>query len=87
MKLATLALDDDGTSATDDVMDSGGRAAIAEARSRHIFVILVTGRRIVDLRRVAGDLHFLDTLVAENGALPIRGRYDFGGEDSPFCSS
>jgi hydroxymethylpyrimidine pyrophosphatase-like HAD family hydrolase len=76
MKLSTLALDYDGTSATDDVMDSGVRAAIADARSRHIFVILVTGRRIVDLRRVAGDLHFLDAVVAENGAvlyLPLSG--------------
>lgn len=69
MKLCVLALDYDGTSASDDVMDPGVRSAIADARARRIVVILVTGRRLADLRRVAGDLHFLDAVVAENGAV------------------
>src|SRR5688572_29327880 len=50
-------------------MDSGVRSAIAEARSRGIAVALVTGRRLADLQRVAGDLHFVDAVVAENGAV------------------
>ncbi len=69
MKLSAIALDYDGTSASNDVMDPAVRSAIADARARRIVVILVTGRRLDDLRRVAGDLHFLDAVVAENGAV------------------
>ena len=69
MKLCVLALDYDGTTAVNDTMDSGIRRVIADARSRRIAVVLVTGRRLADLQRVAGDLHFLDAVVAENGAL------------------
>lgn len=69
MKLCVLALDYDGTSAVNDTMDPGIRAAIAEARAKSIAVVLVTGRRLADLQRVAGDLHFLDAVVAENGAV------------------
>ena len=36
---------------------------------RGITVLLVTGRIISELRRVAGDLHFVDGVVAENGAV------------------
>ena len=43
--------------------------AIAAARRRGITVMLVTGRSLDDLQRVAGDLHFVDTVVAENGAV------------------
>ena len=69
MKLSVLALDYDGTVARDDRLDPSVRDAIAEARRRGIAVMLVTGRNLVDLRRVAGDLHFVDGVVAENGAL------------------
>ncbi len=69
MKLCVLALDYDGTSASADVMDPGVRRAIADARARQIVVVLVTGRRLDDLVRSAGALHFLDAVVAENGAL------------------
>jgi hypothetical protein len=69
MKLCVLALDYDGTVAMNDTMDPGIRAAIANARSRNITVILATGRRLADLRRAAGDLHFVDAVVAENGAV------------------
>lgn len=31
--------------------------------------MIVTGRRLDDLRRVAGSLDFVDGVVAENGAL------------------
>jgi len=34
-----------------------------------VTVILVTGRILDDLRRVAGDLSFVDAVVAENLAL------------------
>ena len=69
MKLSTLALDFDGTIARNDVLDPEVRQAIAEVRAQGIVVVLVTGRILEDLRRVAGDLHFVDAVVAENGAV------------------
>ncbi|HEU4935595.1 MAG TPA: HAD hydrolase family protein [Vicinamibacterales bacterium] len=58
MKLSAIALDYDGTIAHNNVMDPSVRMAIAEARDAGIAVILATGRRLDDLRRVAGDLAF-----------------------------
>ena len=69
MKLSVLALDYDGTIATDRGVDGEVRQAIAEARTNGITVLLVTGRILSELRRVAGDLHFVDGVVAENGAV------------------
>src|SRR6185369_11263291 len=69
MKLTVLALDYDGTIARGDQVDPSILDAVADARRRGIAVMLVTGRRLDDLRRVAGDLHFVDGIVAENGAL------------------
>jgi hydroxymethylpyrimidine pyrophosphatase-like HAD family hydrolase len=69
MKLSVIALDYDGTIARGDALDPGVRAAIAEARTSGITVLLVTGRIIDELRRVAGDLHFVDGVIAENGAV------------------
>jgi hydroxymethylpyrimidine pyrophosphatase-like HAD family hydrolase len=78
MKFAALALDYDGTIAVDGVLDPAVREAVAEARRRGIAVILVTGRRMSDLRRVVGDLTCFDVVVAENGAVldfPLSGRH------------
>jgi predicted mannosyl-3-phosphoglycerate phosphatase (HAD superfamily) len=69
MKLSVMALDYDGTVARNDVLDPGVREAIALARGRGIVVLLVTGRILEELRRVAGDLHFVDGVIAENGAV------------------
>ena len=69
MKFGVLALDYDGTIARDGILDSDVRDAIAEARARGIVVILVTGRILSDLKRVAGNLQFVDAVVAENGAV------------------
>jgi hydroxymethylpyrimidine pyrophosphatase-like HAD family hydrolase len=68
MKFLVLALDFDGTIAQNDTLNPEVRTAIAELRGRGIIVILVTGRILDDLRRVCGDLHFVDAVVAENGA-------------------
>ncbi len=68
VKLLTLALDFDGTIARNDVLEPSVRQAIAEVRAHGIVVVLVTGRILEDLHRVAGDLHFVDAVVAENGA-------------------
>ncbi len=69
MKFLALALDYDGTIAKDDRLDPKVREAIGYLRSKNIVVLIVTGRRLDDLRRVAGDLHFVDAVVAENGAV------------------
>lgn len=69
MKLSVIALDYDGTVAQSDVMGPLVREAIAAARARGIIVLLVTGRILDELRRVAGDLRIVDGVVAENGAV------------------
>jgi hydroxymethylpyrimidine pyrophosphatase-like HAD family hydrolase len=86
MKLAAIALDYDGTIAVNDVMEPAVRTAIGEARDAGIAVILATGRRLEDLRRVAGDLSCFDVVVAENGAVvdfPLRGRHIILGHPLP----
>ena len=69
MKLSVIALDYDGTITRDDRPGTPMIEAIADARGRGVAVMLVTGRRLDDLRRVAGKLQFVDSVVAENGAL------------------
>lgn len=69
MKLSVLALDYDGTITRNDRLDPSMLEAIADARRRGVSVMLVTGRLLDDLRRVAGKLDFVDGVVAENGAV------------------
>ena len=64
-----LALDYDETIARNDRLNPTVLDAIAAARTRGITVVLVTGRILNELRRVAGGLHFVDTVVAENGGV------------------
>ena len=78
MKFSALAIDYDGTIATDGVFEPTVRAAIGELRQRGIAVILATGRRISDLHAAAGDLTCFDAIVGENGAVvefPASGRH------------
>jgi hydroxymethylpyrimidine pyrophosphatase-like HAD family hydrolase len=76
MKFRVLALDYDGTIAQDGVLNPDIRAAVAEVRACGTVVLIVTGRTISDLKRVVGDLNFVDAIVAENGAvLEFPGRY------------
>lgn len=77
MKLSVLALDYDGTIAIDGVLGQSIREAIGDVRRHGIAVVLVTGRRLEDLQRVAGDLSCFDAIVGENGAVldfPLSGR-------------
>jgi len=86
MKFGVLAVDYDGTIAQDGVLDPSVRAAILEARARGIVVVLVTGRILRELRRVAGELDWLDAVVAENGAVltfPTSGRSAVLGPPPP----
>lgn len=87
MKFCVLALDYDGTIAQDGQLNSDVRAAIAEVRTQGIAVVLVTGRMLADLRRVAGNLDFVDGVVGENGgvvALPGRDLRLIGQPPSPI---
>jgi hydroxymethylpyrimidine pyrophosphatase-like HAD family hydrolase len=69
MKLSVLALDYDGTVAQNDRLEPSVRDAIAVVRGSGIVTLLVTGRILTELQRVAGPLHFVDGIVAENGAV------------------
>ena len=69
MKFSVLALDYDGTIASEGVLDPDVKAAIGEVRARGITVMLVSGRTVSDLQGVAGNLNFVDVVVAENGAV------------------
>ena len=51
------------------MLDSEVKAAIVEARARAIVVVIFTGRILSDLKQAAGDLGFVDAVVAENGAV------------------
>jgi hydroxymethylpyrimidine pyrophosphatase-like HAD family hydrolase len=59
----------DGTIAEGGKAHPAVLAALQEARTRGIVVVLVTGRSHSDLRKVAGDLGIFDAVVAENGAV------------------
>ncbi|MGH9350535.1 MAG: HAD hydrolase family protein [Vicinamibacterales bacterium] len=82
MKLSVIALDYDGTIARADTLDPAVRDAIATARASGITVLLVTGRILDELRRVAGDLHFVDGVVAENGSVV---HFPDSGHTSPLA--
>jgi hypothetical protein len=72
VKFSAMAFDYDGTIATDGVMRPLVRAANDIVRQQGMVVLLVIGRRIDGLRRVAGDLTCFDAIVAENGAVLAR---------------
>lgn len=69
MRLRAIAVDYDGTIATDGVLHPAVRESIRQARQRGVVVVIVTGRILSDLRCVAGGLDFVDGVVAENGAV------------------
>jgi hydroxymethylpyrimidine pyrophosphatase-like HAD family hydrolase len=69
MSLSVIALDFDGTIAQHDVLEEPMRQAIAAARTSGIVTLLVTGRILSGLEKAAGSLHFVDGVIAENGAV------------------
>lgn len=69
MRFRVLALDYDGTIAVEGMLDPAVKAAIIEAGAKGIWVVLVTGRILSQLKEAAGDISFFDGIVAENGAV------------------
>jgi len=66
---SALATDYDGTLATHGTVDEATRSAMRRFRDSGRKVILVTGRRLVELAEVYPHFDDFDAIVAENGAL------------------
>ena len=76
MRYLALVTDYDGTLVRDAPMDGRTSDALARLRNSGRRVILVTGRRLDDLRSVCPALDQFDFVVAENGALLYDPRAD-----------
>jgi HAD superfamily hydrolase (TIGR01484 family) len=77
MHCLALATDYDGTIATHGVVDADTMAALRRFQKSGRKLIMVTGRRMPDLREVFPEVNEFDLVVAENGALlhwPQNGR-------------
>ena len=69
-QIRAVAVDYDGTIATDGKPDPLALDAVAGARARGLRVVLVTGRILSELKAVFPDaLERFDSVVAENGAV------------------
>ena len=71
MRYLVLVTDYDGTIARGGDLHPDVKAALAEVRAQGIAILIVTGRRLDDLRVVAGDLGFADAVVGECGAVVL----------------
>jgi hydroxymethylpyrimidine pyrophosphatase-like HAD family hydrolase len=69
MRYQALAVDYDGTIATDGHVDDATRAALRRLRASGRRLLLVTGRTLADLAGAFGDLALFELVVAENGAV------------------
>lgn len=88
MRYRALAVDYDGTLATDGVVASETVAALERLRASGRQVVLNTGRQFDDLRRVFPRLDVVDCVVAENGAIVVdlaNGHIETCGTPPPDC--
>jgi hydroxymethylpyrimidine pyrophosphatase-like HAD family hydrolase len=69
MRYLALAVDYDGTAASQDELADSARRAIERLRVSGRRIVLVTGRRIEDLLEVCPAIAVFDLVVAENGAV------------------
>jgi hydroxymethylpyrimidine pyrophosphatase-like HAD family hydrolase len=69
MRYQALAVDYDGTLATDGRVDDATRAALRRLKASGRRLVLVTGRELADVAGAFGDLALFDLLVVENGAV------------------
>lgn len=72
MYYQALAIDYDGTLATDGQVDEPTLAALRILRASGRRLILLSGREHAGLRRVFPHLHMFDRVVSENGAVLVR---------------
>ena len=72
MRYLALACDYDGTMAHDGVVAEETLSALRFLRSSGRRLLLVTGRRLDDLKRIFAHLELFDRVVVENGALLYR---------------
>lgn len=73
MALGAIAMDYDGTLTETGALSSEVARALLEARASGLCLVLATGRRLDDVRRVIPEADALfDALVVENGALIAR---------------
>jgi hydroxymethylpyrimidine pyrophosphatase-like HAD family hydrolase len=69
MRYLALAIDYDGTAASEGRLSDAASSAIERLRTSGRRVVLVTGRRVDDLLRVLPRSALFDLIVAENGAV------------------
>jgi hydroxymethylpyrimidine pyrophosphatase-like HAD family hydrolase len=69
MRYLALAIDYDGTAASEGRLSDAALSAIERLRTSGRRVVLVTGRRVDDLLRVLQRSALFDLIVAENGAV------------------
>ena len=69
MRYQALAVDYDGTIATDGKVDEATRAALRCVKASGRRLVLVTGRELADVTAAFGDLALFDLAVVENGSV------------------
>jgi hypothetical protein len=69
VRYLALAVDYDGTAASNDRLSEDARLAIERLRVSGRRIVLVTGRRLDDLLKVCPAVGLFDLIVAENGAV------------------
>jgi HAD superfamily hydrolase (TIGR01484 family) len=76
LRYLALVTDYDGTLATDGQLSDEAIGAVKRLRASGRRVILVTGRRLVELLEIMPQIDLFDCVVAENGAVRVRRRLD-----------
>jgi hydroxymethylpyrimidine pyrophosphatase-like HAD family hydrolase len=69
MRYCVLAVDYDGTIATDGVVSGSTIEALTKVRDSGRKLVLVTGRHLPDLKNIFSRLEVFHKVIAENGAL------------------
>jgi hydroxymethylpyrimidine pyrophosphatase-like HAD family hydrolase len=82
MRYLALALDFDGTLASHGTVSREARDALQLLKASGRKLLLVTGRRLDDLRQVFDGVSLFDAIVAENGALVFS---PASGEERTIC--
>lgn len=67
-----VALDYDGTIADRGRMDQATEAALRSLRSAGFRLLLVSGRRLENLKQICGALDLFEAVILENGAVSFR---------------